>query len=108
MKTNMNINIDTEKLSEQITKFEEVNNKLKEEFEKDLNNNTNLKEYWDSKNATSVYEDFDDFKTSTESYISKNEEYIEYLKNIVKEGYIDFEDEANEEIDKKISVDWSA
>ena len=108
MKTNMNINIDTEKLQEQITKFEEVNKNLKEEFENDLTKNTNLKDYWDSKNATSVYEDFDDFKTSTENYISKNEEYIDYLKTIVKQGYVDFEDEANEEIDTKISVDWSA
>ena len=54
-----NINIDTEKLNEQILAFKEVVKDLSDIFMRIKDDTNNLKDDWDSKTSKNVYNSFD-------------------------------------------------
>ena len=101
----MNININTDKLKEEINKFTELNNNLKNRRTIIFKENEDLKEYYDSKTSKRINTEFDAFKKELEEYIEKNDRYINYLQKVVDEGYTEFEENENKLIDENISVD---
>ena len=102
----MNININTDKLKEEIIKLTNLNNNLKNRRTQIIKENDDSKEFYESKTSKRINEEFETFKKELEDYINKNERYISYLQKVVDEGYTEFEDNENKLIDEKISVDW--
>ena len=104
----MNININIDKLKEEIEKFRILNNNLKTRYSSIVKENEDLKEYYDSKTSKNLNEQFISFKTELKDYIDRNDTYINYLQEVVNEGYVEFEEEENRLIEKNISIDeWS-
>jgi len=103
----MNININTDKLKEEIEKFRLLNKNLKERYSSVVKENEDLKEYYDSKTSKKLNDQFANFKTELLAFIDRNDTYINYLQRVVNEGYVEFEEKENELIDKNINVDWS-
>ena len=102
----MNININTEKLNEEIIKLTELNNNLKDRRTLIFRENEDLKEYYDTRTSKKINTEFEMFKKELDEYINKNDRYIAYLKKVVEEGYTEFEEDENRLIDEKISVEW--
>lgn len=101
----MNININTDKLKEEIEKFKILNKSLKDRFSSIVKENEDLKEYYDSKTSKKLNDQFISFKTELSNYIDRNDKYIDYLQKVVNEGYVEFEEKEKELIEKNISVD---
>ena len=102
----MEININTDKLKEEIEKFRVLNNNLKQRYSAVVKENEDLKEYYDTRTSKKLNEEFDTFKSNLSNYIDRNDTYIDYLQRVVNEGYTEFEENENELIDKNINVDW--
>ena len=100
----MNIGIDTEKLNAQIDKLEKTKNNLKNSFQQITAETNAMKESYDSKTSEIVYEEFDRFNRASEDYIDDLDSYINYLKTVVKQSYIDYEDKENALIDDKLTT----
>jgi len=100
----MNINIDTDKLLLQIEKLKSARDAMNEVFEKTLKENKESNEYWSSETSRQVDKEFEGFNNSKKEFILKMDIYIEYLKEIVAENYINFENQENKMIDEKIAT----
>ena len=100
----MSIGIDTEKLNAQIEKLEKTKTNLSTIFQNVKTDTTKLKEDWDSKASSVVYEEFDRFDRASEDYIEDLDGFISYLKNAVNQSYEDYEKKENELIDNNIAT----
>ena len=100
----MNIGIDTEKLNAQIDKLQRTRNNLEATFQ-NINKETNdMKDYYESKTSTVVYDEFDRFSKAATDYIDDLDSYITYLKTVVNQSYIDYEDKENQLIDDNLAT----
>ena len=98
------IDIDTEKLLEQIGKLEKVRDFIKEIFENSVQENKNLNDDWSSDTSKVVDGEFVRFSTAAQDYIESLDGYIEYLKNKVTDSYIEYENIENKLIDDNIAT----
>jgi hypothetical protein len=95
----MNIEINTSKVNEEKDKLSNLSERLIE-IEKTVMDNTEiLKSYWQSKTADKVYTDFDKFKKDFDTYLDDNNNLVEYLQNIVVNGYKEYDDKVNKAVD---------
>ena len=99
-----NINIDTEKLLEEIDKLQEARDSMNELFEASVNENKILNEDWSSDTSKVVDEEFKRFDDAQKEYITKIDTLIEYLKDVVTDSYIDYETQENKLIDENIAT----
>ena len=100
----MAVGIDTEKLNAQIEKLTQAKNDLDTLFKNVETETNNLKEDWESNGATVVYEEFNRFNGASKDYIEDLGTYIEYLKSVVNQSYVDYEDKENKLIDENIAT----
>ena len=100
----MNINIDTEKLNAQIDKLEKIKSDIQNTFQT-INKETNdMKNYYESGTAEGVQEEFSRFNRAADDYVEDLDAYINYLKNVVNQSYIDYEKKENKLIDENIAT----
>lgn len=100
----MAVGIDTEKLNAQIEKLSQTKTDLDNLFKNVETETNNLKEDYESNGATVVYEEFNRFNSASRDYIDDLGTYIEYLKAVVNQSYIDYEDKENKLIDENIAT----
>jgi uncharacterized protein YukE len=100
----MSIGIDTEKLNAQIEKLEQTKTKLDTLFQNVKTDTNNLKDSWDSKTSEVVYNEFDRFGRASEAYSNDIQKMIDYLRNVVNKGYIEYETNLNKLIDTNIAT----
>ena len=100
----MTVGIDTEKLNAQISKLESTKKDLESLFQNVEKDTNNLKEDWESNGSEKVYEEFNRFNLASKDYIADLGVYIDYLKNVVNQSYIDYENKENELIDENIAT----
>ena len=99
-----NINIDTDKLLEQIEKLEKQKQSLTDLFNNSVNENKKLNEDWSSDTSKVVDEEFVRFDTAAQQYIEKIDSLINYLKDKVSDSYIEYENVENKLIDENIAT----
>lgn len=102
--TNLNINTDTDKLLEQIEKLEKVKKDLTDIFGNSVNENKKLNEDWQSDTSKVVDEEFVRFDTAAQQYLEKIDSLINYLRDIVSDSYIEYENVENKLIDENIAT----
>lgn len=101
----MEILVDSLKLQENINDYTKINDEMKKMLEEIKNKTDNLKDYWDSKTSSQVFEEFDSFFSSLQEKIDKNEENIVFLNDVVKRSYVDLENKKSSEIDDKLTIE---
>lgn len=101
----MNIYIDSEKLKEEIEKFKVLNTDMNILFSNIKKETETLKEYWDTKTSLNVFNEFSNFYNDLENIKSKNDEYINFLNNVVNSSYLESNEITNKLIDEKISIE---
>lgn len=99
-----NVNIDTDKLVEEINKIKNVNKEFNEIFKQIKNNTETLKDYWSSMTSESVYSSFETFYTTLDNMENTFNTDVEFLEKTVKENYITEEKEINRIVDDKIAM----
>ena len=99
-----NINIDTEKLLEEIEKLQKARDSIKEIFETSVKDNQVLNDDWSSDTSKVVDDEFKRFDIAQKDYIAKIDTLIEYLKDVVTDSYIDYEAQENKLIDENIAT----
>jgi hypothetical protein len=82
-----NINIDTEKLNEQILAIKEVVKDLSDIFMRIKDDTNNLKDDWDSKTSKNVYNSFDKLYLSFEEVENTFHNDIDFLERVVDPSY---------------------
>jgi len=100
----MNININTEKLLEQVEKLEKAKDSLNTLFSDAVKENTVLNEDYRSDTSKIIDEEFKRFDGAAKEYIEKLDSYINYLKDIVSDSYINYEINENKLIDENIAT----
>lgn len=98
-----NINIDTEKLNEQIAKLKTVTKNFEQIFSKVKNDTNLLKEYWDTTTSESVFESFEEFYNAVENVKQTFQKDIEFLENTVNSSYIEQNEGTNKLIDENFA-----
>lgn len=101
----MNIYIDSEKLKDEIEKFKALNTDMNILFSNIKKETETLKEYWDTKTSLNVFNEFSNFYNDLENIKSKNDEYINFLNNVVNSSYLESNEITNKLIDEKISIE---
>jgi uncharacterized protein YukE len=104
MNTTVNINIDTDKLLEEISKLETQREALNNIFTNSTQEIKALDEDWQSDTSKVVDEEFVRFDTAANEYIEKIDSLINYLKDIVTDSYIEYETVENKLIDENIAT----
>lgn len=98
-----NINIDTQKLTEEIAKLKSVNKNFEQIFSKVKSDTTLLKEFWDTRTSESVYESFEEFNKAVENVKQTFQKDIEFLENTVNGSYIAQNEGTNKSIDENFA-----
>lgn len=98
-----NINIDTEKLTEQIAKLKTVTKSFEQIFTRVKNDTNLLKEYWDSATSESVFESFEEFYNAVENVKQTFQKDIEFLEKTVNGSYIENNEGTNKLIDENFA-----
>ena len=98
------IDIDTEKLLEEIEKLESAKNKIEEILNASTDGNKKLNEDWSSDTSKVVDEEFKRFDQAGKDYIEKLDGHINYLKDVVSNSYIEYEEVENQLIDDNIAT----
>ena len=83
-----NINIDTEKLTEQLAKLKTVTKSFEQIFNRVKNDTNLLKEYWDSATSESVFESFEEFYNAVDNVKQTFQKVIEFIEKTVNGSYI--------------------
>lgn len=99
-----NINIDTEKLSQEIEKIRKINENFEDIFSKIKDNTNQLKDCWKTRTSESVFSSFEEFYSSLENVVSTFQKDIEFLEKVVNDNYIEEEKGINQLIDNKIAM----
>ena len=99
-----NINIDTDKLLEQIEKLEKQREALYTIFVNSVKENKTLNEDWQSDTSKVVDDEFVRFDTAAQQYLEKIDSLINYLKDVVSDSYIEYEQVENKLIDDNIAT----
>ena len=99
-----NINIDTDRLTEEIEKIRNVNQNFEEIFSEIRKNTEGLKDYWKTRTSESVFTSFEQFYKSLENVVATFKKDIEFLENVVKSSYIEEEEGINRLVDDKIAM----
>ncbi len=100
----MNVNIDTNKLLEQIEKLEKEKNSMKELLDSSVKEQKELEDYWQSETSKKVDEEFKEFDEVRQEYTELVDGIIQYLKNVVVNNYVNYENKENELIDDNIAT----
>lgn len=95
--------IDIDKLNIEIDKFKKVNERLVKFYEDLTNKNTKLKNTWETELSEVVFASFEDFYKYVEYLINKNNLYIKYLEEEVRDNYLKFEKNIDNSINDNIS-----
>ncbi len=99
-----NINIDTEKLNDEISKIEEVNRKFDTLFKKIKDETEVSKDVWDTGTSESVFESFQQLYVALENVKQTFQKDVEFLKNAVSSTYTEEETQINKLVDEKIAM----
>ena len=99
-----NVDIDTEKLATEIEKVKKAKGYLKDVLDKIKEENDELKDYWSSKTATSVFEGFEDFYKEYKNDILLLENDIAFLEEVVNKSYQIEDENINKAIDDNIAI----
>ena len=99
-----NINIDTEKLNDEISKIEEVNRNFDTLFKKIKDETEVLKDVWDTGTSESVFESFQQLYVALENVKQTFQKDVEFLKNAVSSTYTEEETQINKLVDEKIAM----
>lgn len=95
--------IDIDKLNIEIDKFKKVNERLVKFYEDLTSKNTKLKNTWETELSEVVFASFEDFYKYVEYLINKNNLYIKYLEEKVRDNYLKFEKNIDNSINDNIS-----
>lgn len=95
--------IDIDKLNIEIDKFKKVNERLVKFYEDLTSKNTKLKNTWETELSEVVFASFEDFYKYVEYLINKNNLYINYLEEKVRDNYLKFEKNIDNSINDNIS-----
>ena len=97
---NNNINIDTEKLSEEVTNIKNVSSQLDQICEALKRENETLKDYWNSKTSENVFTSFQEFYKALENARDTFKKDSEFLESVVNKNYIAEEEYLKKEEEK--------
>lgn len=100
----MQILVDYLRFQENIDNYIKINDEMKKMLEEIKNKTDNLKDYWDSKTSSQVFEEFNNFSSSFQEKIDKNEENIVFLRDVVKKSYIELENKKSSEIENRLAI----
>ena len=102
----MNIEINTEKLREQIEILKMIDKRINLTCASIMLDTDDLRinDYWRSKTATDVYESMDDFDTILKEYSKCMNTVIDYLSDTVSLAYEVNEEDTNRLVDSNIDV----
>ena len=100
----MSVNIDTEKLLEEINKEEKENKALSELMDSSIKEQKELKDYWSSESSKKVDEEFQEFDEARQEYTELMNGIIKYLRKVVVNDYVNYENKENELIDSNIAT----
>ena len=102
----MNIEIDTEKLREQIEILKGIDKQINLTCASIMLDTDDLRvnEYWKSKTATDVYESMDDFDTILKEYSKCMNTVIDYLSDTVSLAYEVNQEDTNQLVDSNIDI----
>lgn len=96
------VNIDTEKLQEEIEKIADIEDDFADLFNIIKNDTENLKEYWKTDTSENVFQDFNNFYTNLENVKNTLNTDIKFLENVVKANYVLEDNTTSDLIDKKV------
>lgn len=102
---NKEIDINTEKLQAVISKQKLIGEKMSLLFEKIRLNNEILKDFWNTKSSSIVFEDFNELYKVFEKINNTNSYYSDFLENIVSSNYVFADCTINKSVDSKIVVE---
>ncbi len=102
----MNIEIDTEKLREQIEILKGIDKQINLTCASIMLDTDDLRvnEYWKSKTATDVYESMDDFDTILKEYSKCMNTVIDYLSDTVSLAYEVNQEDTDQLVDSNIDI----
>ena len=101
---NSNLNIDTSKLSMEIEKLGEVSKNLEELLSKLKNENSILRDNWETNTSEQVYNEFESFYKVLESIKDTNDNDIKFLQNVVNSSYTQFDSNTNKLVDSNVAI----
>lgn len=98
------VKIDSELLTAEIDKLNNVTVQLRELFEEIKKETDSMKDVWETKTSEGVYNDFEHFYKLGESVVSVNESDSKFLNAVVKANYVNFDDSTNKLVDSNIAI----
>jgi uncharacterized protein YukE len=98
------MNIDTDKLSLEVDKINEISIDFELLLEELKNKNNELNDYWSSNTKDKVYNNFDKFYQMIENLKETLDDDKEFLEEVVNASYIEEEISTNNLIDEKIAI----
>ncbi len=100
---NQDMKIDTNLLSQEISKIKTKRDRLNEIYNEIKKNNSELKDNWKSLTSDVVFNNFEDFYTGYEEELNNLQNDIDFLNSIVSK-YEVFESKNNQTVDEKIAI----
>ena len=100
---NTNLQIDTNLLSQEITKITNKRDRLNEIYNELKRNNEELKNNWNTKTSEIVFSNFELFYTGFEVQLDNLKNDIDFL-NVLITKYEEFNNKNSQEIDNKIAI----
>ena len=100
---NTNLQIDTNLLSQEITKITNKRDRLNEIYNELKRNNEELKNNWNTKTSEIVFNNFELFYTGFEVQLDNLKNDIDFL-NVLISKYEEFNNKNSQEIDNKIAI----
>lgn len=99
-----NLNIDSSKLSLEIEKLNEVSRDLEDLLSKLKNENSILRENWETNTSEQVYSEFETFYKVLESIKTTNDNDVSFLQGVVNDSYTQFDSNTNKLVDNNIAI----
>ena len=100
----MNIEIDINKVSEAKNTLADLGIRLKDIKEQSQEKTKELKDYWESKSAEEYYNEFDKYIKDFDKYLEEYNSLINYLQDIVANGYKTYDENTNKVIEEGFSI----
>ncbi len=100
----MNIEIDINKVSDAKNTLRDLGVRLKNIKEESEEKTKDLKNYWESKSADEYFKEFDKYKKDFDKYLEEYNSLVNYLQEIVANGYKTYDENTNKVIEEDFSI----
>lgn len=101
--TNVNLDIDTEALSQEVDKIRNKRERLNEIYVQLKNNNEVLKDSWKSQTSEVVFENFEEFYKGYQEQLQNLKDDIDFLDAVI-EKYKEFDEKNSKETDENLAI----